>query len=233
MDPLWHKYPTLSSYQYCDNNPMRYTDATGDTITISDGDETITYVPGMEYEGTNTNIAAIVSTLNEINAINNGNIVISELSGSSRMFNYSVSEVTEGAGGQVQTDANGNINTTLHRNRVKKGTLAHELFHGYQSLHGMSGASINSEIGAILFSKSIIGYFSFAAGFNYDDGIRWQMSMNSLSQSFNHNSYQTAIDNFLDGSFKNASGIYSRHNYRPIIPRPTSPPITRLYPLKR
>ena len=29
VDPLWHKYPTLSSYQYCDNNPMVIVDKDG------------------------------------------------------------------------------------------------------------------------------------------------------------------------------------------------------------
>ena len=35
VDPLWHKYPTLSSYQYCDNNPMMYVDPTGESATIA------------------------------------------------------------------------------------------------------------------------------------------------------------------------------------------------------
>ena len=39
MDPLWHKYPTLSSYQYCRNNPMRYVDPTGEEILDINGNK--------------------------------------------------------------------------------------------------------------------------------------------------------------------------------------------------
>jgi RHS repeat-associated protein len=35
-DPLFEKYPTLSPYSYCANNPVKYIDPTGETIWIAD-----------------------------------------------------------------------------------------------------------------------------------------------------------------------------------------------------
>ncbi|MDD5703238.1 MAG: RHS repeat-associated core domain-containing protein [Dehalococcoidales bacterium] len=33
VDPLWQKYPSLTSYQYCDNNPLKFVDPDGNKIT--------------------------------------------------------------------------------------------------------------------------------------------------------------------------------------------------------
>ena len=51
VDPLSDKYPSLSPYVYCADNPMRVVDPKGDTLVIKgkDGHNTL-YSKGMQYK---------------------------------------------------------------------------------------------------------------------------------------------------------------------------------------
>ncbi|MBP7103145.1 MAG: hypothetical protein KBA86_07845 [Bacteroidales bacterium] len=44
-DPMFEKYPSISPYTYCANNPMKYVDPTGETLEEGDGDPP----PGMLF----------------------------------------------------------------------------------------------------------------------------------------------------------------------------------------
>jgi len=52
VDPMSDKYPSLSPYTYCANNPVRLVDPDGDTIVIAGVDgRKIIYMPGMVKTG--------------------------------------------------------------------------------------------------------------------------------------------------------------------------------------
>ena len=52
VDPMSDKYPSLSPYTYCANNPVRLVDPNGDTIVIAGVDgRKIIYMPGMVKTG--------------------------------------------------------------------------------------------------------------------------------------------------------------------------------------
>ena len=46
VDPMSDKYPSLSSYTYCANNPIKLVDPNGEEIVITGSDGDHTYTPG-------------------------------------------------------------------------------------------------------------------------------------------------------------------------------------------
>ena len=172
QDRFAEKYYDFSPYQYAANNPIRYIDVNGDSIWVNYGaDQRVLYndgafynEDGSAYEGDNEFIAAVGTTLSEMNGTENGQTVLAALSGSENSFTFSN---TASSGGDRSLsfspgkDGGGTINAAALLNTdIQSGqkleSTAHELFHGYQYENGQGGASvngINNEVGAYLFGK--------------------------------------------------------------------------------
>ena len=67
VDPMSDKYPSISPYVYCADNPMRLVDPKGDTVVIhgNDGNNTI-YSKGMNYQGGDPFTIQVVEALNSV-----------------------------------------------------------------------------------------------------------------------------------------------------------------------
>jgi RHS repeat-associated protein len=88
-DPLFEKYPTISPYAYCLNNPLIFIDPTGEDVEIvcPVTNKTIQYTPGMAIpEGTSDFVSNAINALNTINTTKEGGAAIGELHTSSNLF---------------------------------------------------------------------------------------------------------------------------------------------------
>ena len=157
VDPMSGKYPSLSPYTYCANNPVTLVDPNGEEWDI-DG---YIYVPGGSCPDNATE-----STRNKWNAMNeiyktkNGKIVIDALNGNDCSYHVS-SDIVSGGKGCFSSEK-----STLYLNGddTNVGTLAHEMFHAYQDYNERPGASIFNEVEANLFSFSVLQQQCVAEG---------------------------------------------------------------------
>ena len=80
VDPMSDKYPSLSPYVYCADNPMRLVDLKGETIWIIGDDDTETkYSKDMSAENMSGFTAQAIVALNQISATDIGGLMIQEL----------------------------------------------------------------------------------------------------------------------------------------------------------
>lgn len=114
-------------------------------------------------------------------------------------------------------------------------SVAHELFHGYQSEKGERGATVNREVGAYLFGRAIatnLGYPTKGFGNFTKAGHAYDKAMSGLllGNTFNLNMYNTALQNFKAGSFENSSfsGLYN--NFK-TLQNDNNPAIKLFFPL--
>ena len=101
---MFEKYPSISPYTYCANNPMKYVDPTGETIWILGDEGAIEYKPGMKYTGKNEFTTLVVNTLNDVvSKSNTANRMVDELSKSE--FNFRIVQSTDNHSGYVSDGA--------------------------------------------------------------------------------------------------------------------------------
>ena len=102
IDPLCEKYYSISPYAYCANNPVKYIDLYGDSITIVHrtgflglgGKETLTYSSGNLYNADGSAysgkvkgyLKSVMAGLSNLNATAEGASLVSELQNSTNMF---------------------------------------------------------------------------------------------------------------------------------------------------
>jgi RHS repeat-associated protein len=160
-DPLAGKYPSISPYTYAGNSPLVFVDSRGESIDIFYGNEdgeqvSIRYVPNMslssEMAKSYPHLNRIVSLLNELYSSGGkdalGSIVASK---TAYQLHFGL-QLADGQAGLFSRDqikiANGYSDLP---------TLAHEVFHAYQSENNVNSESYQSETEAYLFEYAIMG----------------------------------------------------------------------------
>jgi len=149
VDPMSDKYPSLSPYVYCANNPIKLVDPNGEAWYI-DGHK---YSPGQNCpDGVLKSTQDKWNTMNEIYKTKNGKTVIEALNGDDCKYYVSSDIKSNSKGGFSAKDKT----IYLNGNDRNVGTLAHEMFHAYQDYNNRSEASIFNEVEANLFSFSVL-----------------------------------------------------------------------------
>jgi RHS repeat-associated protein len=238
VDPMWEKYPGISSYAYCMNNSIRYTDPDGREVWIHymENDELgkILYTANMNYEGNNTFVSASVTALNA--AYNNGGSeVIDNLISSSDSFNILDQTPTDSKGNTidalkfVESEYGGGdiyagmLTNSSYSNYSKVEGVSHELFHGFQYEQGQGGASIFNEVEAMTYSSVIAANWSTSTdyigvlssnglGNGTENGNTYQQAFKSLvNNGYSKTSFVDAVKSFKSGSNTNVSGGYNNY----------------------
>ncbi len=158
VDPMSDKYPNLSPYTYCANNPIKLVDPNGETIVIQGEDGEHTFTPGQQCNSTDKNVQAAWNNLDKIYGKEAGKSVIDEMTGKdSPTFTFTNESLKNDGTGRFQKDGNNGGTMYMNGQLDNADYLAHELFHGYQELKGQGGASIHNEVEANLFSMLTVG----------------------------------------------------------------------------
>jgi hypothetical protein len=138
IDPMAEKYPFLSPYAYCGNNPIRYVDPTG--MIIEDPDELVKE----QKAQLNQNLSYIQNALNGEGLSEGMSAALNKLAGA---FQSSISEIStleksdqvysvhygEGKEGGVQyNNKTGAIDIGIGKGDASTGLIGHELKHAYQ-----------------------------------------------------------------------------------------------------
>ena len=149
VDPMSDKYPSLSPYVYCADNPVKLVDPNGEAWDI-DG---YIYNPGENCPDNVSNSTRDKwNTMNEIYKTENGKTVIEALNGDDCLYCISSDINSDGTGCFSHEDKT----IYLNGNDRNVGTLAHEMFHAYQDYNDRFEPSIFNEVEANLFSFSVL-----------------------------------------------------------------------------
>ena len=204
-DPLRSKYPHISPYAYCANNPIMFIDPNGMEIWIND----INYTIGMSYSGTDDFIKNTIMALNTI-AECGGESLISDLIKSEKRYNY---KKTSKASSYANPLGDGNIeigiSSSLTDHSAFYSAVAHETMHSAQFEHGQGGRSIFNEVEAYVFesvmSTNSLGdcphpFFSLAYSANEtSDGKSYINAFENLTSGYDMKSMAQAIISFKKG----------------------------------
>jgi len=236
VDPLAEKYPGWSPYNYVLGNPISNIDPQGDTVRVSVGnDQFINYTLGMEYKGDNKFAQNVIGSLNTMNTSEAVATVLNELTVSENNFSFvnvfskdKNGNPVEGVRFRPGKNGGGIIEAGAS---AEVGTIAHELFHGYQLNLGMNAATTAGEVGAYLFQEVV----SFQASIPFGSSISTTKYGEKYDASFNNlifNGYNDAdyisANIFFKFSSKNVTGLYNKTKRQfSLFPKP---PIAKFLP---
>lgn len=240
VDPKSDKYPSLSPYVYCANNPIKLVDPDGEEIWIigEDGSR-VKYTQGMTYDGQDKSILGKINTLNQMNSTRNGKRLLGELTTSNNI--YSITDQSDDnlknahfCANDLVNGGTGGVIVTQGKNDL--GTLSHELFHAYQDEKGQGGSSIHNEVEAMLFQTSVISEYvwknptAFPRSPLHGDNDKYNSIVDDLLKVFSSNSMKKVIGGFKDCSGANRGAVYDNYDlYRGNQPRDL---IQDFYPLQ-
>jgi RHS repeat-associated protein len=242
-----------SLYSSMNNNPIKFNDPLGDTIKVKTGflglrklryDETTGKLykkNGSEYTGKNKFANKVTEKLNQMNSTAPGAKVLSELSSNKNDFTF----VKKGGENSAQFVGNenggGKINAAVLMGGASEGakleSVSHELFHGFQTLQGNTGATVQREVEAYAFGMGVAHqvYGVNSSGLNYGNGNSAQAQTFNLAFSylltgatFSQNFFNQAVSSFLQGSIFNGGGTYNNFTNDPNF----KVSIDNLYPIR-
>ncbi|MBO4655704.1 MAG: hypothetical protein J5644_09170 [Bacteroidales bacterium] len=160
VDPMADKYPGVSPYTYCGNNPVRLVDPDGRAWEIA-GEK---YTPGTEYAGDNKRTELLWGMVERIYATPLGKKVIDAMNSPELNIVY---KITEKKFSNEKRQCYRNSNHTIYLDQEGNDlawqdvhivrSLAHEMFHGYQCLNNQCGQNIHNEVEAYMFQDLVCG----------------------------------------------------------------------------
>ena len=238
VDPLSDKYPSLSPYVYCANNPVILVDPDGADIYIKGEDGVITtYVPGAtNYDGEDEYTKEMITSLDKIHSSKSGEKVIDRLVSSDKKYTL---DNEKGKTDNPETHSKG-----IHFNKYTDiTTISHELFHSYQFDKGQGGGNIPNEVEAYMFDMIVtleLGLMStFHSGLvenpifdtqtNYNKSYTAFLRKDSMSENDFNRSFNTLVSGFKTHSLANVYGLYK--NYSNIRPSGHKNLIKDFYPI--
>ncbi len=222
VDPLSDKYPNLTPYAYCANNPIILVDPDGRKIVIKgDNGESITYTANMEYEGDDKFISKKVANYNKIYASKAGAKLLDRLIGSKKTYTMDNK--------RGKTDEPHAHSSGVHYNGYNEINYdMHELFHNYQYDMNQGGASIENEVEAYLFESIVCKELELPGGallgmvtpkkdpnsksFNEikDSSLGFLLCTEMTEDDFNKN-FDNVVKGFKSYSAVNRTGIYNKY----------------------
>ena len=211
VDPMSDKYPGVSPYVYCGNNPVRLVDEDGREIVIKGENGSVcTYVPGGVCESTDKLILEAWEQLNNIyNSGEAGKDVIGEMSKKNSPL-YTITndkgKYDNAASFRPNKDNGGTLFLNGRIGDIK--ALSHELFHGYQQMKNQGGLSCHNEVEAQLFSFLVCGQHDlqpYKGGIDTDYGKSFLRFLNKDFSNFDED-FKIFRDGFLEYSMANYPG---------------------------
>ncbi len=215
VDPLADKYPNLSPYTYCANNPVRLVDPDGRTIIIEgENGSCYTYQKGSTCEIADANVQKAWASLNEIYNTNAGESVINEMCDENApVFKISNNKLSNNNAANFLKDKHGGGTLYLNGQIGSVKYMSHELFHGYQEMSGQGGLSCHNEVEAQLFSFLVCGeqeLMPWNGGITTEYWAAYSRIIYSDYSQFDTD-FGTLRDGFLDYSFANIPTDNKKH----------------------
>lgn len=215
-DPLNEKYPHLSPYLFCANDPVNNTDPSGMEVWFKD----FRYEIGIEYKGDDKFIKKCVEAMNMLYK-HGGEKLVQDLIASENIYKYiqsdnELSSTTGTNGGDVE------IKIADSEDEVFFGSIVHESMHVAQFHNGLGGAYILNEVEAytlenvVKYTVSIISSLPKSLGIANEknstlDESLFNKAMDELSRSYDPTYINTAIISFKRGAEHNNSGLYDKY----------------------
>ena len=223
VDPMADKYPGVSPYTYCGNNPVRLVDADGRAWEIL-GEA---YTPGTEYTGDNDRAKILWGTMEKIYSTPFGKKVIDRMNKVTTVY-----KITDAKCSKIDNPCYYNPDHTIYLNQsgdltqqsaplIK--TLAHEMFHGYQYLKGQGGTSTHNETEAYMFEGILFGVSNNGLAPRRTDGLgdsyfeafykfkEWSSVLPKSEEEFN-NVFDPIRNEFKQKSMANMQGAYKDYS---------------------
>ena len=215
VDPMSAKYPSLSPYVYCANNPVKLVDPNGEEIVIRGEDGDFTFTPGSECSSSDWKVKKAWENLNHMYSKKAGKTVINEMiKENSPSFVFTDESLYSDGTGRFRKDDKGGGTMYMGGQLESVSELAHELFHGYQEVKGQGGPSIHNEVEAFLFAglfsdKMSNGLFVKSGGNNQE----YIQAVSNLLFGEKYDNFDHDFENLIKG-FKSQSSANYRKKYQ-------------------
>jgi len=224
VDPMSDKYPSLSPYTYCADNPVKLVDPNGEEIWIIGSDENtrLKYTVGMQYDGSDEKIKARVENLNSIYGTDVGKGVVTSLAESEQSYVIMDNDNQCSSNSNwIENDSRkGGCGGQIMLNNDNLSVLSHEIFHAYQSEKGKGGAGcILNEVEAYLFQYMVTDNCGLESLFSNSglegDQVRsYNYAVQAIWDTRGTDSacMEEVINGFKDFSHANRNGNYTSKN---------------------
>jgi hypothetical protein len=208
VDPLYAKYPGVSAYTYCMNNPLIYVDPNGEEVNLADmSDEE------KEIFEAQVNLMSEQSPLFKE--------LYKELENSKEVYNIAFGETVLGDDGKPvegqfspNNEGGGTITFSEASTDIKGGTLSEELFHAFQhdNRNNYGAGSFNREFEAKVATTAIGLEFGGTGNFRGMAGFQNKIASNEFGKGSQILSSTIVNSTSFENSYKEAANQYSKYN---------------------